>query len=225
MISLACLTTIGENESAPVQQNLETHQIFFGNISFTLVVYWAAMTEFAGENDANQWHNSIYEQLHQLAEGALARETPGHSLQPTLLVNDAYLRLLEQRNVNPADRSQVMAAGANIIRRLLVDYARKRKAQKRGGLEGRGIPLHISVADDASLIDILELNDSLDLLGKENERAAQVVELKFFGGLSGEEIAGQLGVSLRSVNNDWRFAKAWLYRALGPDDDGKQTDE
>ncbi len=176
-------------------------------------------------NSANQWRDSIYGQLHQLAAGALARENPGHSLQPTMLVNDAYLRLLQQRNVNPADRSQVMAVGGNIIRRLLVDYARKRKAQKRGGLQGRGIPLHISVADNASHIDILELNDSLDLLGKENERAAQVVELKFFGGLSGEEIAEQLSISLRSVNNDWRFAKAWLYRALGPDIDGKNDDE
>ncbi|MFK7777168.1 MAG: ECF-type sigma factor [Gimesia sp.] len=182
------------------------------------------MSEPSEENGANQWYSSIYDQLHNLAERALARETPGHSLQPTMLVNDAYIRLLEQRNVDPADRSQVMAAGANIIRRLLVDYARKRKAQKRGGLEGRGIPLHISVADNASLIDILELNDSLDLLGKKNERAALVVELKFFGGLSGNEIAEQLGISLRSVNNDWRFAKAWLYRALGPDDDGKQDD-
>lgn len=183
------------------------------------------MTEPSEKNDENRWHNSIYDQLHDIAEKALARERPGHSLQPTLLVNDAYVRLLEQRNIDPDDRSMVMAAGANIIRRLLVDYARKRKAKKRGGPQGRGIPLHISVAVDANLIDLLELDDALESLGSENQRAAKVVELKFFGGLSGDEIAEQLSVSLRTVNNDWRFAKAWLYRALGPDYDGKQDDE
>ena len=163
------------------------------------------------------WQDSVYEQLHQLAERALAKETTGHSLQPTLLVNDAYLRLLEQRNVDPGDRSQVMAAGATIIRRLLVDYARKRKAKKRGGAAGRGNSLNVSVADSAKDMDILELNDALDALGGENPRAARVVEAKFFGGLTAEEIAEQLAVSLRTVNNDWRFAKAWLYRKLGPD--------
>ena len=169
-------------------------------------------------NSNGGWQESMYEQLHRLAEGALARETPGHSLQPTMLVHDAYLRLLDQRNVDPADRSQVMAAGATIIRRLLVEYARKRKAQKRGGKEGRGNPFHLSVAVDASPIDVLELNDALDALASENPRAAQVVELQFFGGLFGEEIAEQLDVSLRTVRNDWRYAKAWLYAALGGED-------
>ena len=161
------------------------------------------------------WQNSIYDQLHRLAEGALARETPGHSLQPTMLVNDAYLKLLEQRNVDPADRSQVMAAGATIIRRLLVDYARKRKAQKRGGDKKREKDFHISIAVDASQLDILELNEALDALARQSQRAMQVVELKFFGGLTGDEIAQQLDVSLATVNNDWKFAKAWLYRELG----------
>jgi RNA polymerase sigma factor (TIGR02999 family) len=173
------------------------------------------MTASARPNDSSGWQYSLYDQLYRLARGALARETPGHTLQPTILVHDAFVRLLEQRNVNLDDRSQVLAAGATIIRRLLVDYARARKAQKRGGAAGRGIPLHISLVDSANQLDVLELNDALEVLGNENSRAAQVVELKFFGGLSGEEIAEQMGVSLRTVNNDWRFAKAWLYRALG----------
>lgn len=160
-----------------------------------------------------------------MAEGALAGERPGHSLQPTMLVHDAYLKLRQQRNIDPADRSQMMAAGATIIRRLLVDYARARKAQKRGGLEKYQIPLHISVADSASLIDILELNDALETLAQQNGRAAQVVELKFFGGLSGDEIAKQLGISLRTVNNDWRFAKAWLYRTLSADQESPSHDD
>ena len=168
------------------------------------------------QGDRTDWQNSVYDQLHRLAQGALKRESPGHSLQPTMLVNDAYLKLLKQKNVDPGDRSQVMAAGATIIRRLLVDYARGRKAKKRGG-SGRAIPLHVSVAVSANSLDILELNDALEQLAAKSQRAAQVVELKFFGGLSGDEIAEQLGVSIRTVNNDWKFAKAWLYRALSSD--------
>ncbi len=171
------------------------------------------------EDHPEAWNQSIYDQLHHVAEKALKQEAPGHSLQPTLLVNDAYLRLLDQRNVTPEDRSAVMAAGANIIRRLLVDYARKRKRLKRGGEEGRGNPLHFSIADDTSQIDVLELDDALEVFATDRPRAAQVVELKFFGGLTGEEIAEQLGVSIRTVKNDWRFAKAWLYRELGAEQD------
>lgn len=85
--------------------------------------------------------------------------------------------------------------------------------------------MHVSVADSANDLDVVELNDALEALAKQNVRAAQVVELRFFGGLSGEEIAQQLGISLRTVNNDWRFAKAWLYRTLGSDQEGRQIDE
>ena len=172
------------------------------------------MAKSEQQSEQPDWQKSIYEQLHRLAQAAMAHEAPGHSLQPTLLVNDAYIKLLEQQNVDVADQSQVMAVGATIIRRLLVDYARARKSQKRGGAAGRGQPLHISVADSANQIDVLELNDVLDVLGTENARAARVVELRFFGGLTGDEIAAQLGISLRTVNNDWRFAKAWLYHEL-----------
>ena len=111
------------------------------------------MNRAANQIEETIWHQSIYEQLREVAEKALRFERPGHSLQPTLLVNDAYLRLLEQRNVNPEDRSAVMAAGAKIIRRLLVDYARKRKSLKRGGEKGRGIPLHLLVTANANRDD------------------------------------------------------------------------
>ena len=183
------------------------------------------MTSDASEpSDASEqllhWDQSIYDQLHQLAERALNRERPGHSLQPTLLVNDAYLRLQQQQNLDPAERSVMLAAGATIIRRLLVDYARQRKRLKRGGKDGRGMPLHISVAEAAKGLDVLELNDALDALANESPRAARIVELKFFGGLTGDEVAAQLGVSLRTVNKDWKYAKAWLYRALGPETEG-----
>lgn len=177
------------------------------------------------EIEAADWNQSIYDQLHLIAEKALRGERPGHSLQPTLLVNDAYMRLRDQQNLDPVNRSLMLAAGATIIRRLLVDYARRRKSLKRGGQDGRGIPLHISVADDAKGLNLLELNDALDALAAEMPRAARIVELKFFGGLTGEEIAEQLDVSLRTVNNDWKFAKAWLYRELGPGPEGKDPDD
>ncbi|MCA9218529.1 MAG: transcriptional regulator [Planctomycetales bacterium] len=176
------------------------------------------MTETHPENRP-EWQDSIYLHLRQFAQQALSRETPGHSLQPTLLVNDAYLRLLDQKNINAEDRAQVLAAGAVIIRRLLVEYARKRKALKRGGPEGRGKPLHVSVTDDANPFDALDLHDALNVLAKQNPRAAQVVEWKFFGGLTFEEIAQQLEVSVRTVKGDWRFAKAWLYRTMRTDED------
>ena len=177
----------------------------------------------AKRNELGSLQNSVYDQLHQLAERALRREAPGHSLQPTLLVNDTYMRLLEQRNIDPGDRSAVMAAGANIIRRLLVDYARKRKSQKRGGEAGRGEPLHVPVADNANHVDVLELNDAMDVLSGERPRAASVVEMKFFGGMTSEEIGDQLGISIRTVKSDWQFAKAWLYRELGSHQEKPRT--
>lgn len=165
-------------------------------------------------DDPVPWQDSIYDALHRIASRALAAERPGHSLQPTLLVNDAYMKLLDQQNVSPGDRSQVLAAGATIIRRLLVDYARKRKAQKRGGAEARRIPLSGEIMDPAITIDILELHDALKKLDEVDPRAATVVELRYFGGLSNEEIGEQLGVSIGTVKNTWRHAKAWLYRAM-----------
>jgi RNA polymerase sigma-70 factor (ECF subfamily) len=183
----------------------------------------ARVNDVVNQIGEENWHPSVYAQLRRIAERALQRENPGHSLQPSLLVNDAYLRLLEQRNISPDDRSAVMAAGATIIRRLLVDYARKRKSQKRGGEKGRGKGLHLSIADNANHLDVLELNDALEALGNQRPRAAQVVELKFFGGLTSEEIGEQIGVSLRTVKSDWRFAKAWLYRELGSDQNEFET--
>lgn len=162
------------------------------------------------------WSQSIYDQLHEIAQQALRRESPGHSLQPTLLVNDAYMQLLKQRNVNRADKSQVLAVGATIIRRMLVDHARKRLTAKRGGDQGRGVGLDLSIVGYTNGLDVIELNDALAVLAKRHERAEKVVELRFFGGLVNEEIAEHLNISLRTVNSDWRFAKAWLYREMGP---------
>lgn len=165
------------------------------------------------------WRQEIFERLHQLAEIALRKEAPGHSLQPTMLVNDAYLHLVRQRNVDLNHRAQVLAVAARHMRQLLVDHARRRNAEKRGGNDGRGFPLQICVEDRANTLDVIELHDALDALSKRNERAALTVELKYFGGLTGQEIAEHLDVSLKTVNNDWRFAKAWLYDALDENSD------
>ncbi|QDT32305.1 ECF-type sigma factor [Thalassoglobus polymorphus] len=166
------------------------------------------------EKSNQEIQQSMYEQLHVIAERALKKESPGHSLQPTLLVNDAVMRLLEQRNVDIADRCQAMAAGANIIRRLLVDYARRRKAQKRGGSEQRNRGVSPAIIAGTARIDIVELEDALESLARENPRLVEVVEQKVFGGMTGEEIAEYLKVSLTTVNSDWRYAKAWLAREL-----------
>lgn len=206
------LTGSGERKACRRQRNQGVSPDFFAVHSTK--DFLAKMNRLTVEYEDARWQKSVYDELYRLAEAALARETPGHSLQPTLIVNDAYLRLLEQRNVDATDRSQVLAAGATIIRRLLVDYARQRKAQKRGGAAGRGVALQISLPDHANHIDILELADALEMLSHENQRAALVVELRFFGGLNTEDIAKQLGVSVRTVSNDWRYAKAWLYQTL-----------
>ncbi|WP_417847156.1 ECF-type sigma factor [Thalassoglobus sp.] len=166
------------------------------------------------EKSNQEIQQSMYEQLHVIAERALKKESPGHSLQPTLLVNDAVMRLLEQRNVDFADRCQAMAAGANIIRRLLVDYARRRKAQKRGGSQQQNRGVSPAIIAGTARIDIIELEDALESLARENPRLAEVVEQKVFGGMTGEEIAEYLKVSLTTVNSDWRYAKAWLAREL-----------
>ena len=171
------------------------------------------------QSDSDHWNQSIYEQLYRIAERSLQQEAAGHSLQPTLLVNDAYMKLLQQRNLDREDRSAVMAAGATIIRRLLVDHARKRRSLRRGGKEGRGRSIHRTVAYCENQIDVIELNDAIDSLARHRARAAQIVELKFFGGLTCQEIGDQLDVSIRTVKSDWRFAKAWLYRQLSDEFD------
>jgi len=179
------------------------------------------MTDSSASQSDPDWHQSIYERLHEIAERALDRESPGHSLQPTLLVHDAYLKLTALNNFDPADRSQIMAIGANLVRQLLIDYARKRKAQKRGGEKKPENPLQVSLAPCASPVDLLELDEALQSLARESERAARVVELKFFGGLTHEEMSEQLDVSLRTIDYGWRFAKAGLYQQLGPLDESQ----
>lgn len=161
----------------------------------------------------------VYRELRAIAAGLLRGERPGHSLQPTALVHEAYLRLVHSESVPSRDRAHLLALCARVMRRILVDHARSRGAAKRGGPDRQvtwndsvhGVPEGASPVN----LDILDLDEALERLAGVSERSRQVVELRFFGGLKTEEIAEVLGVSPRTVGNDWAFARAWLRRELG----------
>ena len=156
----------------------------------------------------------VYDELRALAETYLQRERPGHTLQATALVHDAYMRLVEQDQVEWRGRAHFFAVAAQAIRRILVDHARGHKRLKRGGDRHR-----VQLDKDAAWtggheLDLLALNEALEKLAVLHERQAHIVELRFFGGLALKEIAGFLGVSPRTVDGDWSMARAWLRREL-----------
>ena len=156
----------------------------------------------------------IHDELHRLAHIYMVRERVGHTLQTTALLNEAFLRLVGANQVPFQNRTHFFAISANLMRRILVDFARSRGYQKRGGNivkvecdEGR-IPAPNRGAD------VVALDEALNALAEFDEREAKVVELRFFGGLNEEETAEALGVSLRTVQRDWTLAKAWLLREM-----------
>ena len=155
----------------------------------------------------------VYDELRRLARGYMSRETPGHTLQPTALVHEAYLKLVDQTRADWKGKTHFYAVGAKVMRRLLVDHARERGALKRGaGWQNVSFsealdPLGGEVLDPEQLLD---LNSALEQLAEIDEREARVVTLRFFGGLTVEQVAEVVGVSKRTVENDWRHAQAWL---------------
>jgi RNA polymerase sigma factor (TIGR02999 family) len=156
----------------------------------------------------------VQEPLRRLARQSMRRERPGHTLQTTALVNEAYLRLVGQSGNDWSNRAHFFAVSAQVMRRILVDYARQRGADKRGGAWQRVTledALHLRREPDA---DLVALDDALRDLETLNARAVRVVELRHFGGLNNEAIAEVLGISPTTVERDWRFAKAWLYREI-----------
>ncbi|HKU62206.1 MAG TPA: sigma-70 family RNA polymerase sigma factor [Gemmatimonadales bacterium] len=156
----------------------------------------------------------LYDELHRLAEAYLRREDPGHTLQPTALVHEAYLRLIDQRRVDWRNRAQFLGVAAGIMRRLLVDHARGRAARKRGGgAEAVSLSL-VEAPSGRPEVELIALEQALERLASVDPRKAQVVELKFFGGLSAREIAEVMGISDATVEREWTFAKAWLYKAI-----------
>lgn len=156
----------------------------------------------------------VYRQLHRIAQRYMGGERSGHTLQTTALVNEAYLRLVDCGQVDWHDRAHFFAISANLMRRILIDFARSRDYLKRGGTVLH-IPLEEapSVGDEAD-VNLVALDDALNALAAVDERKSKVVELKFFGGLSVEETAEVLRVSSDTVIRDWRLAKLWLLREL-----------
>lgn len=160
----------------------------------------------------------IYDELRALAHRQLAREQPGHTLHTTALVHEAYLRLVDQTRVTERGRAYFFGAAAQAMRRVLIEHARKRRAVKRGGGEP-AMPLdEHQIAVDTFATHLIDLDDALDRLAQLNPRQARVVECRFFGGLKTDEIATAMGVSPRTVRNDWTLARAWLYRSLYGDE-------
>lgn len=161
----------------------------------------------------------VLDELRSLARGLLHNERPGHTLQPTALVNEAYLRLIGQTRMPWQCRSQFYGIAASMMRRILIDHARQHRAQKRGG-DFDKLPLDeaLGVAElgqlDPRELDLLALDQALKSLFKLDPRAAKVVELRFFGGLSVERTAAVLDISKTTVKREWQTAKAWLYRRL-----------
>lgn len=156
----------------------------------------------------------VYEELHRLAHRHIRKERPGHTLQTSALVNEAFVRLVDQKHVHWQSRAHFFAIAAQMMRRILVDYARNRRYAKRGG-NARQVTLNedLNVPDQRSA-DVVALDEALSDLANFDDRKSKVVELRFFGGLSIEETAEVLAVSPGTVMRDWTLAKAWLKRAM-----------
>src|SRR3954462_12269775 len=153
----------------------------------------------------------VYEELHRMAAHYLSQEAPGHTLQPTALVHEAYLRLVDQRRVDWRNRAQFVGLAATMMRRILVNHARDRSAAKRGG-EAERVSLTVALDEwGAQPLDVIAVHEALDRLHALDPRKSQVVELRFFGGLTTAEVAEAIDVSAATVERDWNFARAWLY--------------
>jgi RNA polymerase sigma-70 factor, ECF subfamily len=161
-------------------------------------------------DDVNALMGAIYDDLHRLAAKHLRSERADHTLQPTALVHEAYLKLIDQKQTSWRDRNHFFAIAARVIRRILVDHARGKGAVKRGAGKER-IPLeHIEATEPGDSLDLVALDEALEELNDLDARQAKIVEMRFFGGMSLDEIAETLDIGRRSVDRHWSAAKAWL---------------
>jgi len=156
----------------------------------------------------------VHHELHRIARHCMAGERVGHSLQATALVNEAYVRLVDGKAVEWHDRAHFLAVSARVMRRILVDHARSRHYQKRGGNAARVTFDEALVVTTEPATDLVALDDALEALAKFDERKSRVIEMRYFGGLSVEETASVLNVSPDTVMRDWRLAKVWLRREM-----------
>ena len=171
---------------------------------------WSQGNEGASE----RLFEHVYPRLKEIARAQLSGERDNHTLQPTALVNEAYLKLLKGSSGDWEDRIHFFAIASRAIRQILVDYGRKRQALRRGG-GARPVTLQPEIqGSDPGLVDLLALDDALDRLESLNERHARIVELRYFGGLTIDEAAEVLGQSEATINRQWRAARAWLHQTL-----------
>jgi RNA polymerase sigma factor (TIGR02999 family) len=175
------------------------------------------LIELTGGNQdvVNQILPHIYDELRRLAGSYLRRERADHTLQPTALVHEAYMKLIDQKQVHWQNRAHFFGIAAQVMRRILMDHARKHTAEKRGG-DADKLPLEeeILVVSHEKSADLIALDDALQTLAEFDEQKAKIVELRYFGGLSIEETAEVMGVSVPTINRQWRMAKAWLHAEL-----------
>jgi RNA polymerase sigma factor (TIGR02999 family) len=157
---------------------------------------------------------SVYGELRRIAVGYLRRERPDHTLQPTALVHEAFLRLVEQRDVDWQSRQHFFGVSAQLMRRILVDYARQRAADKRGGGRNHVTLDEALAAAESNRLDVILIDDALRRLASIDPNHVRLIELRFFGGLTIEEAADVLGYSSGTAKREWRLAKAWLRREL-----------
>jgi RNA polymerase sigma factor (TIGR02999 family) len=158
----------------------------------------------------------VHKELRRRAANYMRLENPGHTLQPTVLVNEAYLRMVDQSQANWQNRAHFFAVASRILRHVLVDHARARNQLKRGGGLWKVTWTEEAEEAESQGIDLVGLNDALERLCELDERQGRIIELRFFGGLSIEETAGVLSISPATVRRDWSMARAWLYRELTP---------
>ena len=168
-----------------------------------------------GDQEAlNRLMPLVYDELHRLASRYLRHERVGHTLQTTALVHEAYLKLVDQKKANWHNRVQFFAAAAKVMRHVLVDYARSRRAAKRGGDYCRLSLDEAAISSEEKDADLLVLNEALDNLAAIDPQQSRVVELRVFGGLTVEDTAEALGISPRTVKREWSMAKAWLHQQI-----------
>jgi len=156
----------------------------------------------------------VYDELHRMARRYMQREHKGHTLQTTALINEAYVRLVDQKHVHWANRAHFFAISAQIMRRILIDHARRHAYAKRGGGAEKISLDETAIVAKERAPDLLVLDEALNRLAEIDPRRGQVVELRYFGGLNNEEIAGVLKISENTVTRDWNMARAWLYQEL-----------
>ena len=156
----------------------------------------------------------VYDELKRIASGYLRRERPGHTLQPTALVHEAYLRLVNQHSVDWRNRAQFYGLAANMMRRILVNHAEKKRAEKRGGAGERVVVEDETVQIPGLDLDMLALDEALEQLASVDPAKEKLVEMKFFGGMTIDEIAEVTGRSTAAIERDWAFARGWLLKTL-----------